>query len=376
MMFRKPASQRWLLAGALAIGGVLVPLPASPFSASPVRAAEDEPVRADARAAIDKGLAWLAHNQKPDGTFPQGDQAGTTAVPSLVVMAFIARGHVPGQGPYGEVLNKSIDYVLSSQQPDGLLSRHQGGNHVMYEHGISTVMLAEVYGMVDDARRPMIGKALAKSAAIIIKAQSAPKSNSDQLGGWRYQVNSPDSDMSVTGWQMMALRGAANCGAAIPKKVLEAGRQYVLRSVANDNSGGFGYQVHNGAKPTVTGTGVLMLELFRGMDPDLAPGEHPKQALAGGEYLIKHPPDNLQSEFYYYAVYYISQAVNQLGGKYWDSVYTKLRETLLAQAQPDGTFAAPNGGQERDAGPAYRTAMAILALAVPYRYLPIYQNDN
>ncbi len=99
----------------------------------------------------------------------------------------------------------------------------------MYEHGISTVMLAEVYGMVDDARRVKIETALARATERILAAQKQPKSNAIYDGGWRYSMKSPDSDISVTGWQMMALRGAANCGAAIPEEA--------LRRDANTSSG-------------------------------------------------------------------------------------------------------------------------------------------
>jgi hypothetical protein len=369
-------SCRWLLAAALAGSAVLAPLPAAPTIVSRASAADEEPVPPAVKEAIDKALAWLAKNQKPDGTFPQGDAAGTTAVPSLCVLAFLARGHVPGQGPYGETLYRSIDYILDCQQENGLVSKHLNGNHVMYEHGISTVMLAECYGMVDDARRAKIGKALAKSSKLILDAQKPNKQpkNMPYTGGWRYQVSSADADISVTGWQMMALRGAANCGANIPKEDLEAAREYIKRSAYK--GGGFGYQPGQGPNQARTGTGILIMELFRGLDTTLAPGEHPPEALAGGDYLMSNPPDNPSMEFYYYGVYYCSQALNQLGGKYWDTIYPKkLRDTLLAQQSPTGAFDG-GGGQEQQAGPSYRTAMACLALCVPYRYLPIYQNDK
>ena len=99
---------------------------------------------------------------------------------------------------------------------------------------------------------------------------------------------------------------------------------------------------------------------------------HSPEALAAGEYLLQNPPDNAGQEFYYYSVYYCAQALNQLGGKYWDTVYPKLREALLKLQQNDGHFAGGNG-QEAEAGDAYRTSMAVLALCVPYRYLPLYQ---
>src|SRR5947207_11905975 len=84
-------------------------------------APENDAVPPEVEQAVDRGLDWLAHNQKPDGSFPQGG-GSTTAVPSLAVMAFLARGHTPGQGKYGDVLNKAIDYVVSTQKENGILS--------------------------------------------------------------------------------------------------------------------------------------------------------------------------------------------------------------------------------------------------------------
>ena len=120
-----------------------------------------------AATAIDRALAFLKQSQLATGDFPHGSSAGTTAVPSLAVMAFLSRGHMPGQGPYGATINSAIDLVLKSQilegPKKGLLARDDG-NLVMYEHGISTVMLTEAYGMVDDARRVRIDRALAARA--------------------------------------------------------------------------------------------------------------------------------------------------------------------------------------------------------------------
>jgi len=330
-----------------------------------LRAAPDEPVPPHVEAAVDKALEWLAKTQKPDGTWPHGG-GSTTAVPSLAVMAFLARGHVPGQGPYGDVLYKSIDFVASSQRPDTGVLSGSTNNAMMYEHGISTAMLCEVYGMVDDARREKIDKVLAKAVKLILDAQKLPDGrpkDTPHTGGWRYQPTAGDADISVTGWQLMALRGAANCGAAVPKDALEQGVAYVRRN-AVPGTGGFGYQPQGNANPARTGTGILSLEMLG--------QHHSAEALAGGEYLLQNPPDNAGQEFYYYSVYYCAQALNQLGGKYWDTVYPKLREPLLKLQQNDGHFSGGNG-QEAEAGDAYRTSMAVLALCVPYRYLPLYQ---
>lgn len=338
-----------------ALAGLLLAITLLP----PAALAQEEPVPPKVRAAVDRALEWLAQSQREDGTWPQNGGRSTTAVPSLAVMAFLAAGHVPGQGPYGERLNRSIDHVLDSQRENGLISR-ANNNAMMYEHGISTVMLSEVYGMVDDERRVRIGAALRRSVKLILDAQKIPQGG--HRGGWRYSPNAPDADISVTGWQLMALRGAANCGAAVPGEALRLGREYVKRNAVA--SGGFSYQPGGSANVPRTGTGILSMELL---------GEHHSpEAIAGGEYLLKHSPDNPDSEFYFYGVYYCSQALNQLGGKYWDEAYPKLREALLTRQQDNGAWRGGQG-EESSAGEAYRTAMAVLALTVPYRYLPLYQ---
>lgn len=341
--------------------------PSSARAAEPNRSTEEEPVPPEVRGAVDKGLAWLAKNQQADGSWEQGSTS-STAVPSLAVMAFLARGHMPGQGRYGDVINKAIDYVLSCQGEKGLISKGEHGNAAMYEHGISTSMLSEAFGMVDDTRKQRIEKALARAVQLILDAQhpGGKEKPMPHTGGWRYQPTQADADISVSGWQLMALRGAANCGATVPKSALEAGREYIRRCAYKGDEGGFTYEAAKGPPNAArTGTGIVALEML---------GEHSsKEATKGGDYLLAHIPDNPQSgEFYYYAVYYDSQALFQLGDKYWETGYPKLVATLLAGQDDRGVW-AQGGGQEQQAGEAYRTSMAILALCVPFRYLPLYQ---
>ena len=109
------------------------------------------------------------------------------------------------------MLNKAIDFVLSQQKQDGLLaSGHY--NMQMYEHGISSTMLAQAFNIVDDARKARIEKALTRSTQLILDAQRTrhgqPKTM-PHTGGWRYSKTSEDSDLSVTSWQLMALHGCS-----------------------------------------------------------------------------------------------------------------------------------------------------------------------
>src|SRR5258708_37898900 len=221
--------------------------------------------------------------------------------------------------------------------------------------------------MVHEGPTRKLEAAIAKAAKVILDAQKVPQG--PHAGGWRYEINAADADISVTGWQLMAVGGAANCGAAVPKEVLDKGVAYMRRlAVAREQGGGFGYQNGGGPNRARTGTGTLSLELLGQRSADQP---HLPEAIAGGEYLLKNPFTNPGDEFYYYSVYYGSQAANQLGGKYWDGIYPHPRDTLPRHQHPDGS--APNGpGNEQSGGAADFTSMAGVGACVSDHYLPLF----
>src|SRR5687768_10519565 len=73
------------------------------------------------KQAADRALAWLASQQQPDGSFPTV-RPGQPGVTGLCALAFLSRGHLPGQGQYGENITRAIHYILSCQAGDGMLS--------------------------------------------------------------------------------------------------------------------------------------------------------------------------------------------------------------------------------------------------------------
>ncbi len=319
------------------------------------------PINPKAEAAIKKALDFLKTKQRPDGAW-EASFGEATSISSLAVMSYLACGHEPGTpGPYRETIEKGIRFVLKSQKPNGLLVARTA-NGPMYCHGISTLMLAEVVGMTTDpALASECRAALVKAVELILKAQDIKK-DANQTGGWRYQPTSADSDISVTGWQIMALCAAKSVGCAVPAENIDRAVAF-LKRCAVKNGGGFAYQPGGAPNNSRTGVGMLALELCG--------THHTPEALAGSEYLRKHPP-KWAEQYFFYEVYYVPQALFQVGDEAFRDYYPRLVLILLEHQDADGSWLSGDGN-DRTGGHNYCTAMAVLALAVEYRYLPIYQ---
>jgi hypothetical protein len=63
----------------------------------------------------------------------------------------------------------------------------------------------------------------------------------------------------------------------------------------------------------------------------------------------------------------------QLGDRHWRQFAPHMYEMMLKFQQTDGSWPQAGGGEAK-AGPCYSTAMGVLAMAVSYRQLPIYQS--
>lgn len=318
--------------------------------------------------AVDRGLEYLKGSQLADGSWLSPAYGKNTGVASLATLAILSAGHEAGRGPFGDCIEQALRYVLS-EETGGLLAprdNRQRSHGPLYEHGITTLLLGEVIGMVNPDRPGLqtIHRTHRNAVNLILRAQNVPKRRG-ALGGWRYNPDDTDSDISVTGWQLLALRAAEEAGLPIPGKNIRQAVLYIKR--CQQPSGGFGYMPGPGYEPNVarTGTGVLALQLC---------GEHDSpESTRGGDWLLKHPLE-WKAPFFYYSVYYSNQAMYQLGGAYWETWRRRTESLLLQHQSDDGSWPAPpRETHEQQAGPAYTTALAILSLTVDYKYLPIYQ---
>lgn len=309
--------------------------------------------------SIVAGLRYISRNQQPSGAWGSGRHGESTAVTSLAIMAFMSAGHVPGEGPYGDQIQRAIRWVISQQRANGMIVS-ENVHGPMYSHGISTLMLCEVIGMVDSNLGKECRRSMESAVRLILAAQETNKKSVRHKGGWRYQTTSGDSDLSVTGWQLLALRAAKNVGCDVPADNIDAAISYVKNCAGPS---GFGYQDGFSASTTRTGTGIVALEVC---------GEHHAPESLNGARRILQRGLHAGETWFYYGAYYCCVGMFKIGGEQWDKAKPQLFDTILRLQGRDGGW-QPGRGGEGGAGPVYSTSMSILGLAVEYRYLPIYQ---
>jgi hypothetical protein len=338
-------------------------------------------------SAVERALGYLASQQQEDGSFPTLPHA-QPAVTSLCVLAFMAHGHMPGEGDYGSALEKATNFILSCQKRNGLVMLEgpdgpeisRDVEHLVsvagaYNHAISSLTLAEMYGMRPEKKSAAIQKVIGKSIKASLTMQRWPKDFPYDRGGWRYIHNydQTDSDLSVTGWELMFLRSARNAGFNVPQETIDDAVAYVRRTFV-DQYGTFDYRVKRnpGRSRGMTGAGILAL--------GHAGFHKSKEAQSAGQALLQYSFEvyNDSAEFptrdrYHYSLFMCCQGAYQLGSPYWEQFFPRTANAVLTNQYPNGSWDAERFQRDRRYGNAYTTAMVVLALGAPNQFLPIFQ---
>jgi hypothetical protein len=327
------------------------------FLPSPVSAQQDgaPELSAEASRAIDKGLAYLLSIQKKDGSWDSNGEGGhAVAMTSLSLMAFMSKAHFPGFGQYGEQLDRGMKWLLKEAKgrPDGYLGT------VMYEHGLATLALSEMWGMARDPEDDdAIQKALEKAVDVILRSQNPG-------GGWRYQPQADGGeDTSCTQTVFHALASARQAGIYVPNETIAKVAKY-LESAHDPQTGGFAYTPRGGkvtSACTAGGTYTAQLAGLRDTEMTSSALRHLKSQAPG---IITGG-----GSYYYYTHYYAIQAMVQAGDDEYAKWYPQIRDALITRQNEKGAWDKGSG----HGGGGYSTPMAIIILATPHRYIPIYQ---
>ena len=343
------------------IATMAVVMAACPAYAGAAGASDEAEVSKEGKAAIELGLAYLARIQNQDGSF-RAELGNLTGGVASACMAFMAAGNLPGEGKYGKHVARSIAFLLDSAQPSGLLMKERSGQGVMYNHGLATLCLAEAWGHTQDQR---IGRVLRRAVQLQVQAQA-------DNGSWTYVPNGRPGDISITIMQVMALRAARDAGIAVPPDTIKRAVGFVesCRSRTIEN-GLYGYCYNGGGQePRFSNTAAAVLSLQ-------VCGEYkPATVKPGLDFLIHARKNKADSQWWMYGHYYAAQAMYQAGlhpqfKQYWTAWYRDISAELIKKQIREGR---DSGAFRVDApGGIIGTAWAIKILAIPYRYLPIYQ---
>ena len=336
-------------------------------------------------AAVLAGLRYLKGIQKRGGHWGRntrhekyGDfRLGKTG---LALLAYLGSGHTHEEkGEFQETVQRGIAWLIERQGRNGHF-----GDSAAYGHGIATYALAEAYAMTRDGRLRL---PLRKAVNRILDAQSTSR-NRSKNGGWSYYYRDLERThdrwprMSVSVWQIMALKSARIGGIGIPNEVFDRARAYVENS-HDEQLRAFRYN-HDpewleNAYPTLPGTtpaALFALQLLggkrdtRGYRTGLAYIDQRPVMQSWRRYSDRQFATLGLSNLYY--LYYGTLALFFEGGDRWTQWNERLTSLLVENQSGDGSWRpisyyaeyAADGNEDR----AYTTAMSVLMLEVYYRY--------
>lgn len=336
---------------------------------------------ASSEAAVTEALKWLSRHQLPSGAWSYqhnvacNDACGDpgtgrhlgrlNSATSLALLPFLGAGQSHKKGEHRAVVYRGLRFLIANGKPgtrNGLpVLDFTGGVNDMYDQGLAAIVLCEAYAMTNDYE--LLGPAQA-SVNFIAQAQCYD-------GGWYYRPRQPDGgDLSVTGWQVMALKSAHMGQLVVPPKSVQ-GSMLFLDKVGSELGDLYGYRSkikRATSRPGCVAIGLLC-RMYLGWDKT-----HPG-IVKGVRHLANIGVD--KRDIYYN--YYAAQVLRHNGGKEWTKFNTKLRDWLVdSQSQKrgeKGSWYFPESRSHRgpkEGGRLASTAFATMILEVYYRHMPLY----
>jgi hypothetical protein len=341
-------------------------------------AEEEWEVVPESEQALERGLAWLARTQGSQGNWDSND----LGLVSLGALSFLAAGHMPGRGQYGDHVDRALKYVVKNAKPSGLLNIADAQRD-LYNHGLTAFVLGQAYGMTDDSQ---IGGTLERSLKLIANTQCDD-------GGWDYRAKRQPHghDLSLSVMQAKALRSAVDTGFEVRNDVIKLAIRSVREHYKADNGArglderakeGGGQFTYDGNRATVAmaACGVVCLQEFGQYDDWRIPKnlDYISREIAR----LNPVKGNGEVPFDAYSLYYVGQALYQSGGNHWRTNYPLIRDYLVT-SQVRKSDNPNDDGCWRDTrwvhgkpGQLYGTAVGCFILAIPNRYLPILQEGK
>lgn len=304
------------------------------------------------------GPGGLAQHQGTRKDRPKSGIEGDAGLTGLVVLTFLGAGYTHEEGLYADQIDRALRWLIRHQKEDGYLGGEATRYAEMYCHGMASIALGEAYGMTRD---PQLREPLQKAIDYIIARQN-PKD-----GGWRYIVGQ-QGDMSMFGWQLMALKSARTAGLEFPEKTRGRTIDFLVKHSLGPKKGLAAYRPKEPVSPSMTAEALFCKQVL-GIRRENA------QSVEAVDYLMKHLPKQSEQNLYYW--YYGTLAMFQYGGEPWEQWNNRVRDTLVASQRTEGHAAGswdPRPPWGDYGGRIYSTVLSTLCLEVYYRFLPMYRD--
>jgi hypothetical protein len=340
------------------------------------RVSADEP-SPEVKKATDKGLAWIAKNQAPDGHWEANGGQYPTTVTSLAGMALLMEGSTMRDGKYANNIRKAVDWFMERSQRNGLLGNPNNpteSSRYIYGHGYGMLFLSQIYGEEEDGdRRKKLEAILTRAVEFTGKAQT-------DRGGWGY-VSAADGggfdEGSTTITQLQGLRAARNSGIRVPKGIIDKAQKYLKE--ATTPRGGIKYSLASGGHEG--GPALVVAALAGGFSTGEYDSEHVRKWVT---YCKQNVPIGQVARFGHdeYTHYYYAQSIYFLGEKGYGRLFPKQDQKdwmkwsdyrkaafgqILRSQNADGSWNSGN------IGAVYTTAINLTILQLDNNVLPIYQ---
>ncbi len=338
--------------------------------------------------AVDRSLRWMAAVQNQAGYWHAGEYGEEVANPnsgqlnqrpdvgitSLAVLAFLGKQNTIDEGVHSAVVNRALRWIVSQQtvrhwgegwgSTDGYLGGGASEFEAMYCHAMATFALAEAYAMSRNSPDAQwLRVPLQKAVGFILDTQNVD-------GGWRYVKGQREGDMSIFGWQLMALKSAQAAGITVDERRLATMRRFLTERRIGSSGGLAGFRPREAAGASAAAETLYCRQML-GMTDDPGADEEAVRII------VSNLPRRSTLNYYYW--YYGTLALHQRGGPEWEQWNTAVRNMLVSEQRQSGPMTGswdPLDVWGSYGGRMYSTAIATLSLEVYYRYLPLYRMNE
>lgn len=344
----------------LAIAGLLPALGSGdePAVAGNASAVYTDELTRESEASIARGLDYLIRAQNPDGSWPHDaggpPDVGTTA---MVCISLLGHGSLPGRGEHGLALRRGLRYLLSRARqnaawavnPDQatLLQRKLGQDiHVMF----GALALSQLVGCADRGDEERDIRLSLRHLVRFIDGSQQQDGSWD--GGW--------AGILTTAFAWMALRGTHESGITLDHASSDGAVRFLRDKIS---TGG-------GRSPSPLYDKAAILRILCGVGD----GKTPAAQTASQELIQMAQSGRIGTYDYssaggeeYLALYLATDALIHEEDERWTSWFPPVRDRIVSVQNADGSWT----GHHCITGRVFCTAVAVLTLELPYRFLPL-----